>query len=88
CFCNNQVTWLHNSDENDLVTFLRSDDRDGFVVVINFSNRPVAGRVELADGGEYKPVPIAGLADSAGGELPQFRLNGFEWRIYHVRMTK
>jgi len=51
-------------------------------VVINFSNRPVVGRMELKNGGDFKPVPVAGLPVPPAG-LPQFHLNGFEWRIYH-----
>jgi cyclomaltodextrinase len=82
CFCNDQVAWLHNSDEADVVTFLRKDSNDQFLVVINFSNRPVAGRVELKNGRDFKPVTVAGLPVPPAG-LPQFRLNGFEWRIYH-----
>ena len=40
-FANDDVTWLHNSDETDVVTFMRADDKDEFVVIINFSNRPI-----------------------------------------------
>ena len=82
CFCNDQVAWLHNSDEADVVTLLRKDDHDQFLVVINFSNRPVVGRIELKNGEDFKPVPVAGLPVPPAG-LPQFHLNGFEWRIYH-----
>ena len=88
CFCNNRVTWLHNSDENDVVTFLRTDGTNEFIVAINFSNRPVAGQVALENGGGFKPVPISGLVDPPVGELPQFRLNGFEWQIYHRAVSK
>ncbi|HXR04985.1 MAG TPA: alpha-amylase family glycosyl hydrolase [Verrucomicrobiae bacterium] len=83
CFENDRVTWLQNSDENDVVTFMRADDQDEFVVVINLSNRPVAGRVELKDDKGFQPVRIAGLPDGNTDGLPAFRLNGFEWRIYH-----
>jgi len=88
CFCNNQVGWLHNSDEDDVVTFMREDDKDQFVVMINFSNRPVSGQVALKNGGDFRPVPIAGLPASPAGELPQFHLNGFEWQIYHHTVSK
>jgi cyclomaltodextrinase / maltogenic alpha-amylase / neopullulanase len=83
CFCNDQVTWLTNSDENDVVTFLRQDTTNQFVVLINFSNRPVSGRVELKTAKYFKPVRIAGLSDLPVDELPHFHLKGFEWRIYH-----
>ena len=88
CFCNNRVTWLRNSDENNVVTFMRSDGTNEFIVAINFSNRPVSGQVELKDGGGFKPVPISGLVDPPAGELPQFQLNGFDWQIYHRAATK
>jgi cyclomaltodextrinase / maltogenic alpha-amylase / neopullulanase len=88
CFCNNNVTWLRNSDANDVVTFMRSDGTNEFIVAINFSNRPVSGQVELKDGGGFKPVPISGLVDPPAGDLPQFRLNGFEWQIYHRAVSK
>jgi len=88
CFCNNRVTWLHNSDENDVVTFMRADGTNEFIVAINFSNRPVSGQVALKNGRGFKPVPISGLVDPPVGELPQFRLNGFEWQIYHRAVSK
>src|SRR6266571_740936 len=42
-FHNGRVVWLRNSAEADLVTFMRLDGKDEFVVAINFSNRPVVG---------------------------------------------
>ncbi len=88
CFENNDVAWLHNSDENDVVTFMRADDGDEFVVVINFSNRPVAGRVEMKDGKGFQAVRIPGMPDGNADGLPSFRLNAFEWRIYHRAASK
>jgi glycosidase len=82
-FRNDKVVWLRNSDETDLVTFMRLDDEDEFVVVINFSNRPKVGWLEVQHQRDFKPVKLTGLPDSAENELPLFRLNGFEWRIYH-----
>ena len=83
CFENDRVNWLHNSDENDVVTFLRADDQDEFIVVINFSNRRVAGRVDMKDGKGFQLVRIPGIPDGDPDGLPAFRLNSFEWRIYH-----
>jgi len=82
-FCNDRVIWLHNSDEANLVTLMRLDEKDEFVVVINFSNRPITGWVEVMHEREFKPVPIAGLPEVPADGFPLFRLNGFEWRIYH-----
>ena len=77
------VQWLHNSSEATLVTYLRADTKDEFLVAINFSNRPLDGQVELKDAAGFAPVNIAGLQNSNNGPLPALHLNGFEWRIYH-----
>jgi glycosidase len=77
------VEWLHNSDENKLVTFLRADDKDEFLVVINLSNRPLTGSVSLKNTAGFSGVKISGADNSGGGPLPAIHLNEFEWRIYH-----
>ncbi len=82
-FRNDRVIWLHNSDEANLVTLLRLDDKDEIVAVINFSNRPITGWVEVQHDREFKPVKMPGLPDPPPEGLPLFRLNGFDWRIYH-----
>lgn len=82
CFSNHEVVWLRNSDENDVVTFMRQDDRDQFIVAINFSNRPVSAEVQTKDNGNFPALPIAGM-DAGADSLPALHLKGFEWRIYH-----
>ncbi len=82
-FSNDRVIWLHNSDDTSLVTFMRLDGKDEFVVAINFSNRPTIGWVEVLHDAEFHPVKISGMPDPAGNGFPLFRLNGFDWRIYH-----
>jgi glycosidase len=82
-FRNDRVIWLPNSEESSLVTFLRLDGKDEFVVVINLSNRPVVGSVEVMNATEFRPVKISGQPETSRGCFPLFRLNGFEWRIHH-----
>jgi len=82
-FRNDRVIWLRNSDEADLVTLMRLDDKDEFVVAINFSNRPIVGWVQVMHDQEFKPVKISGMPECPPGAFPLFRLSGFEWRIYH-----
>jgi cyclomaltodextrinase / maltogenic alpha-amylase / neopullulanase len=82
-FCNDRVIWLHNSDEANLVTLMRLDNKDEFVTVINFSNRPTTGWVEVLHDREFKAVRIPGMPEPPADGFPLFRLNGFEWRIYH-----
>ena len=50
-FRNDRVVWLHNSDEANLVTLLRADEKNEFITVINFSNRPTTGWVQVP----YRP---------------------------------
>jgi cyclomaltodextrinase / maltogenic alpha-amylase / neopullulanase len=81
-FCDDRVVWLPNSDETNLVTFLRGDDKEQFAVVINFSNRPVEGSLKVEHEQEFKPFRIAGNSDYSGSALSSLQLKGFEWRIY------
>jgi glycosidase len=87
-FRSDRVVWLHNSDEANLVTLMRLDEKDEFVVAINFSNRPTIGWVEVMNDQRFKPVKISGMPEAPASGFPLFRLNGFEWRIYHRAVTK
>jgi cyclomaltodextrinase len=80
---NSRVDWLHNSDETNLVTFLRADGKDELLVVINFSNHPLNGSVDLKNVDGFVPLEISGARSSQGGSLPMIQLNQYEWRIYH-----
>jgi cyclomaltodextrinase / maltogenic alpha-amylase / neopullulanase len=82
-FRNDRVIWLRNSNEADLVTIMRLDNKDEFVIVVNLSNRPVVGWVEVMHEREFRPVKITGMPEVSPAGFPLFRLNGFEWRIYH-----
>ena len=82
-FRNDRVIWLSNSDPANLVTLMRLDDKDEFVAVINFSNRPVTGWVEVLNDREFKPMRFSGMPEAPANGFPLFRLNGFEWRVYH-----
>jgi glycosidase len=82
-FRTSDVQWLHNSSESNLLTYLRADDKDEFLVAINFSNRPLDSQVNVKEAAGFVPVRISGLQSSESNRLPALHLNGFEWRIYH-----
>jgi glycosidase len=82
-FRTGNVQWIHNSDQGELVTFLRADGKDEFLVAINFSNRSLQGKVDLPGGGDFVPVKIAGMQNSDDSLAADLHLRGFEWRIYH-----
>jgi pullulanase/glycogen debranching enzyme len=81
-FRNERVVWLHNSNEKSVVSLKRSDATSEFVVVINFSKNPNSAEVEIANGQEFNPVEISGLAPVSNHDFPLVHLAGYEWRIY------
>jgi len=87
-FRTGRVEWLRNSNEGSLVTFKRADEQNEFVVVINFSNRPLAGRVEVGQSEKFKPVQIAGMPRVQNQDFPAVHLGGFGWRIYQRSLPR
>jgi len=86
-FRNDRVTWLHNSDERDVLTFMRLDDNEQFVILANFSNRSITATLDLKNGDLFKPVHISGMPDSLATDLPGFHMDGFAWQIYQKSAT-
>jgi glycosidase len=82
-FRTTNVEWVRNSDESRLITFLRTDGKDEFLVAINFSSQPLRGRVNLKNSDNFAPVKITGIQNSDDSPVSDLHLNGFEWRIYH-----
>jgi glycosidase len=81
-FRNNDVEWLQNSNAQDIVSFVRRGDQEEFLVVINFSNRPLVTRVTVNGAKEFQPVQISGMPNGSGADFEKLKLNGFEWRIF------
>jgi cyclomaltodextrinase len=81
-FRNNRLVWLKNTDEKNVVTFLREDEREQFVVVINLSNRPANAGVEVPNSTAFQAVKIAGMPGPRASDFPSLHLGSFEWRIY------
>jgi glycosidase len=87
-FSSGRLEWLPNSADSKVVSFLRQDGKDEFLVTINFSNESVDGSLKVLNAAEFKPVNISGMSDSPAGNLPRFQLAGFGWRIYHRTVTE
>jgi len=81
-FTNSEVIWLENSRSNDVVTFLRRDVDNEFLVIINFSNRPTDASIQIKNPTGFRPLQVAGMSVANSESLPQFTLKPFEWRIY------
>jgi glycosidase len=84
-FVNNDVAWLTNSAPDSVVTFLRHDAKDEYLILINLSSRRAAGTVDAPNAGSFQPVKISGQPSLLDTDttLPDFHLNGFGWMIYH-----
>jgi glycosidase len=87
-FTSGRLVWLPNSSESKVISFLRRDEKDEFVVTINFSNESVNGSLQMVNGSDFKPVNISGVSGFPADSLPRFHLDGFGWHIYHRTVTE
>ena len=71
--------WLHNSDEQHVVTYLRQEGNDEFLVAVNLSNTPFRGSVEAA--GKWKEIVLP-VSKPELEAVPFLSLNAFEARIF------
>jgi cyclomaltodextrinase / maltogenic alpha-amylase / neopullulanase len=73
-----QMTWVHNSDEDRILTYVRRDSTEEFLVAVNLSNRPFTGTVEAT--GSYTdvtPPPVK----QGNVSIPSLTLDAWGWRI-------
>ena len=71
--------WLHNSDEQHVVTYLRRAGSDEFLVAINLSSTRFRGNVEAS--GNWKEVGLPAWKPESGA-VPFISLESFEARIF------
>jgi cyclomaltodextrinase / maltogenic alpha-amylase / neopullulanase len=76
------VDWILNSNPADVVSFLRSDAKDEFLVVISVSSRPLTVAVGAPGGGAWGPVRLPGAEAPVAADLSRLSLGGYEWRIF------
>lgn len=74
------TTWLHNSAEDRVLTYLRGDEREEFLVALNMSNRPFAGTVEAAGSGFTEVDLGEGVSGTVG--LPALSLEAWGYRVF------
>jgi len=82
-FRNDQVTWVKNTEAKDVVTFMREDEHEQFVVAINFSSRSVKVTADVPNPAGFQLMKIKGMTAPPAADFPAMHLGGFEWRIYH-----
>jgi glycosidase len=89
------LAWLRNSDEFQILTFLRQSPEEEILIAINFSSRPFFGTVEVANGNAYREVtpdvgpplpPDAPIAERAARKqsagLPALSLEAWGYRVF------
>lgn len=74
------ITWLHNSDERHVVTFLRSSSEETDLVAVNLSNTSFRGIVDL-DAGPWQEVSLTKEKPIANA-IPALSLDPFQTRIF------
>lgn len=75
------LTWLKNSDENRVLTFIRKSGNEEILVAINMTNSPFFGSVETS--GNFED--ITPNVDYKQVGLPTISLEGFGFRIFKKR---
>ncbi len=77
-----ELEWLHNSDEQRVVTFIRRDKVEELLVAVNTSNRPFSGVIEVANGSLFRDVTPAAASSGPLAGLPAISLDSWGLRIY------
>ncbi len=72
------LSWLKNSDENRIVTFMRKSGAQEILVAINMTSSPFFGSVEAS--GNFEDI-TPNLENTQVG-LPSLSLDGFGFRIF------
>jgi len=72
------TTWLHNADEDRVLTYTRSDGAETFLVAVNLSSRPFTGTVDAT--GSYSDVTPPPFKQSAVS-IPSLALDAWGWKI-------
>ena len=75
-----QIVWLHNSDEQHVVGYLRRSGGEEFLVTVNLSGTAFHGTVEAAEA-NWKQVDLP-LATARPVALPFVALDPFGFRIF------
>ena len=77
-----EIEWLHNSDEQRVVSFLRRDAEEEILIALNLSNRPFTGSVDVTRGTSFKDVTPEAISKDRITGLPNLALDSLGVRIF------
>ena len=85
------LTWVHNSDEQHVISYFRKSAKEEILVVINLSDTPFRGTVEAGSASWAQSGDSAALyASTPSGEtqvaLPAISLDAFQFRIFERKL--
>ena len=75
-----QLIWLHNSDEQHVLTYLRHLGEEELLIAVNLSNTTFRGTVE-AQAGYWKEIELPNFPAGEAG-MPALALEAFQCRIF------
>jgi cyclomaltodextrinase / maltogenic alpha-amylase / neopullulanase len=82
------VSWVENTAADEVVSFLRKDSKDEFLVLVNLTSLRATGSVDVPNADGFKLVKITSREIPIDPITSGFRLNGYEWFIYHRAISK
>jgi cyclomaltodextrinase len=82
-----ETMWLDNSDPSRIVALRRRSADEEFLVAVNLSNRPFAGRVDLEQTAGFVELPLPPSQPSAAA-LPALDLGAWGYRFYRRAIAK
>jgi len=74
------LVWVHNSDEQHVVTLMRRSGSEEYLVAVNLSNTPFRGTIEAAPG-DWKEIELP-ISKQEPTAVPSISLNSFGARIF------
>ncbi len=74
------LSWVHNSDEQHILSYTRRSENEEFLIVINLSNTPFRGTVEVSSS-LWEEVNDLSL-EKVQAALPAVSLSAFGFRIF------
>jgi len=77
-----ETEWLRNSDERSVVSFLRRDRNEELLVVINLSNRPFAGFVDVPVGSSFQNLTPDSVSTDPFSSLPALTIESMGVRVF------
>ncbi len=87
-FYNGTVGWLNNTAANQVISFVRRDEKDEFLILINFSSSEIQGSIGIDNANGFEPVNIGDQPFPIDTILPDFKLKSYGWCIFHRSITK